>query len=827
MRVKNLTVKGFRGFNEKRSIDFHPDLTLIYAPNSYGKTSISESFEWLLYGCTSKVERAHYIEEYKGSYRNRHLPEGQTPHVKASFIDRTGNDIVFSGELLADECIKKFCNAQEVTQWPITTDITKAHKPFILQHALKYLLLVRPDERFQGFAHLLELDELDLLQRNVVSLCTKPDACIPTEVSQLDSEVSALEARLASQPSLKSIQKHFTKGAKGLEKAYTEIAAESHRRVPPGTDEESVLPQLLRIRDDAVAKIFKGNIKLPDYTQEEKRRNGKDEAYFLNSVADPFVTKYTGLIALASVQNIIERADFYTLGIKIFANDPVTCPFCGREIDESLSKHIHENHKKLLDKKNESKDLQIQKAEIEALLGSLKTKFDNYHTRHAEKTEQLIALEPKLYKLKTIFADKYETHFNAVKSAISKVITMKKSLDNAKERVNNSLDDIHQSIKNNDEKAKLITSLTDALTKYISEARSYAQSVLEKTPSMTEADSVLQHELNQLAGTEDISVLIDLKEQRNDIEKNFKIKGILAGLKDLRKTVDQYAATKVLEAISTDLTKEVMTWYGQIRTEGDPDVHFDGFDMERTREGKLKARRVKIKAKSYGKELVSAVSSLSESKLNALGLCVSIATNLKGESPFGFLIIDDSIQSWDAEHETQFIQVIRKLVEHGKQVILLSHNKKWINMVRSGCRSINGRYYEITMYTQAGPHIKEILWETWKERLKEVDGIIKDPTATSVKLQHAEEEVRIVIAQLASEIYLKKKNILKSPHDLNSEKIRKILLECGVETKLVDRITQTFETTDPAHHAPVDYETQRPRLQTYHAWAHELGKLVE
>jgi len=75
VKIKNITIQGFRGFNEERNIDFHDRFTLIYAPNSYGKTSISEAFEWLLYGITSKVEKADYKEEYKGSYRNRHLSE--------------------------------------------------------------------------------------------------------------------------------------------------------------------------------------------------------------------------------------------------------------------------------------------------------------------------------------------------------------------------------------------------------------------------------------------------------------------------------------------------------------------------------------------------------------------------------------------------------------------------------------------------------------------------------------------------------------------------------------------------------------------------------
>lgn len=78
------------------------------------------------------------------------------------------------------------------------------------------------------------------------------------------------------------------------------------------------------------------------------------------------------------------------------------------------------------------------------------------------------------------------------------------------------------------------------------------------------------------------------------------------------------------------------------------------------------------------------------SKLNALGICISIATYMRHPRPFEFLVIDDPIQSLDAEHEAQFVEVVRELVEQGKQVILLSHNKRWVDAVRNGCRSING-----------------------------------------------------------------------------------------------------------------------------------------
>lgn len=66
---------------------------------------------------------------------------------------------------------------------------------------------------------------------------------------------------------------------------------------------------------------------------------------------------------------------------------------------------------------------------------------------------------------------------------------------------------------------------------------------------------------------------------------------------------------------------------------------------------------------------------------------------------------------------------MRNLIERAKQIILMSHNARWLEMVCSGCRTLNGRYYEITGYTQAGPYIAELCWVRWKDRLNDVDSI--------------------------------------------------------------------------------------------------------
>ncbi len=195
--------------------------------------------------------------------------------------------------------------------------------------------------------------------------------------------------------------------------------------------------------------------------------------------------------------------------------------------------------------------------------------------------------------------------------------------------------------------------------------------------------------------------------------------------------------------------------------------------------------------------------------------------------PFEFLVIDDPIQSLDAEHEAQFVEVVCELVEQGKQVILLSHNRRWVDAVRNGCRSINGRMYEITGYDRSGPSISEKAWVPLQERFHEIAAILNDQMADSVQLQYAEEEVRIVVCELTAQIAKQVLGKPVSPHDLNASKIRMLLMMCHVDQRLIDRIGQTFSTTDAAHHAPADYAPHRHRIQQYQGYLNELHQVLK
>ena len=216
MRLKQVTIAGFRGFNAPCTIVFDERLTLLSAANSYGKTSITEALEFLLYGRTSKVDAAISKEEYKGSYLNRHYPAGTAAYVEAVCTRPGVSDTTLRVETDGDT-VWRFVDGQAVAAWPFTSATETAAPPFVVQHALKALLLSGPADRFTGFARILGLQDVDAIQQLFVNLCTKPDAHVPRRARELVASVDTFESRLkAMGGGIPKTAKEFAKGPAGL-----------------------------------------------------------------------------------------------------------------------------------------------------------------------------------------------------------------------------------------------------------------------------------------------------------------------------------------------------------------------------------------------------------------------------------------------------------------------------------------------------------------------------------------------------------------------------------------------------------------------------------
>ncbi|GAI51387.1 unnamed protein product, partial [marine sediment metagenome] len=111
----------------------------------------------------------------------------------------------------------------------------------------------------------------------------------------------------------------------------------------------------------------------------------------------------------------------------------------------------------------------------------------------------------------------------AVEATISELATAKEKLETSYGRVLEALGEGEASVAESKEDAALMRTFGEALVEHIHNAHSCIQVISGKASAMSEAEHILKHELDALAGTEDISVLIDLCECWCDIKKKFEI----------------------------------------------------------------------------------------------------------------------------------------------------------------------------------------------------------------------------------------------------------------------------------------------------------------
>ena len=633
MRLRRLTVGGFRGFNATKTIEFNADITLIAAPNSYGKTSIIEALEFLIFGQTSKVESADSKEEYKDSYTNRHFASDQVPFVEAECSDNA-NDLALRAELHGSE-IHRFVNGQAVTEWPFAAAAAKAARPFVVQHALKSLLLASPSDRFQGFARLLGLHEIDQLQAALINLCTKPEAQLPARAKELLASVELFEGRLESIKETRAIAKSLAQGSNGLPDAWDRLHKRAIRLIGVNADPDIVSMKLVELRSAAAEKVFAGSVGIKPLPTTENQRAASARDRIERAIAAESRTDYIRLAVADVSVRLRKEVQLLQLGVDLLEDRPAGCPLCEQSLDAATRDRIAQRYAVLIASLGADAEPGVLRSQVAAGLKDLSNSVTAHLALYSAQCSDLVEANTpeRSAQINALFGKGHEHELFLVAAAGAAITPVLTQLRQAASEVINAAEVCANAVRTRHEEVSQIELLIDAGMNYLSAADEYARKLSELEPTLADPSRLLEKAVDARAGTAELSLLIEMLNSRSDINRGLRIRDVVTGLKSLRKQVDHTVGQTMEEAFSSELTGNVMNWYSRIRTTSDPDVHFVGFGMERTKTGDFKNRRVKVAAASYGVELASAVSSLSESKLNALGLCVSVATALRAPAP--------------------------------------------------------------------------------------------------------------------------------------------------------------------------------------------------
>lgn len=670
--IKEITLEGFRGIYNKNTLEFGNCRGIIfYGDNGTGKTSFSEGAEWLLYDEIEKLKR-----EGCAITDARHL---QFPASEKSYVAvKLADDTVITKSISADG---KVAISQSAGS-DILEDLSKDN--IILSYTkLREFVDKSKKEKMVSFLEVSGYRDISNTRDEIKRSLGKIEQEI--EGAVLGSKVDGLKDQIINKS--KSLLAEEIKRdavdpetADGFVRDILKSLSEKYKLQLNLSDE---ITDIIKQIEDSLVKEGAGK----DFLQLEEFQR-----LYKNIVVDPQLknqideihSKITSLLADRDKLETLSFGAFYQKGKELFEKlkySKNVCPFCDQKIaNDELQKHIDA-------KLQLSTDLNKEKNEILENLENI--------ARNIKATSQSIYAAQNYYKnsfdKKIIFPDinpevalaSYKYHLerldNPEKLVIEQITSFPQRAYDAVEKLN----------KLHSEKSKVIVKPSQKLNE-INEAVIQIKNIR--------------------------SIFSDLKKQ-SVIKKKFEDqRQTLKQILNLFEEFEKGAMQSVLHTLSQDINRYYTILHKQDAHE---DVRLDISD---------KGRGITFKLKFHNQDVDQPIKYLSDSHLNSLGLCFFLASVKHLNKSTNFIILDDVVNSIDANHRRQLIEIIRDHFQD-YQFLILTHDRTWFEMLNQQLAGLGWKPYEIISW-----QLQSVMIEPTKDRIQKVQELINKSNSDGVAL---------------------------------------------------------------------------------------------
>ncbi len=676
LKILSLKAAGFRGFNGPTEIAFNDDLTVIYGPNGYGKTSVVEAVEWTFFGTTSRRDYARSKGELKDSYRNLHYPPKDVPFVELVVVHKETR-VTLRRELIDDEKSRLLLDGKIVGNLESLSGISEATpSPVLAQHALTDFIHTEPVNRWNALSQLLGLEQLTAFRASLRSAITQ----LENEFEPLTELVDRTEKEAQAQGWSRLRAALRKRDVTGLE---TELPLVVQSLA---TSTEIGLPVLEARRQMVLGQSLQipEAIKNVAVAMEATRQSLADRQATITKAIGDLSSLWPTFLGLVTSEATARELDFFRAGLDL-APEPPTCPFCGQD---SLSaqrldvlKTIMEQNAQLVRVRSEALRT------LNTLSASIKAVVEEVKGLAAISPDQAGLLKELILRVDAGLTSKVTEFLSRASQIEAGIVSCSTGL---KETIG-QLSTLHRTGKNDPNVWRRLKELLQDLDDYCINATGLCGQARD---IYSELSSSLAGKAEEDGQVRALGLAIRLVRDADALRRGIHAYQVIEEAKTILKDVESYERSLTEERLK-DQEKDALDWCEVINP--NEQVKFTGLEVGRSG----KSRQVSLFAESYGRK-AHAVAVLSESHLNALGLSVHLSRAVTPHSVLRFVILDDPVQSMDQAHSERVADmVIGRLLKKGWQVIVLSHLKSFASQCLK-VRSMD-EMEEISAYTSLGP----------------------------------------------------------------------------------------------------------------------------
>ncbi len=766
MKLRKLTVKGFRGFNEEQSIPLDSNVVLIYGLNGSGKSSFTEALEWLFFGEISRqrLSRCKSEYQYEEYLRNLFYSSSDNPYVIVEG-DITGKSLQLKKEITLDG-EKLFIDGNEVENFnSLDLNLENYFRPMLAQTEIKALVDSEQKDRWEQLSSILGQDDLTRLRENLIHLRNK----------KRDEKYKRQEEKWKSIISDISDLKILTSVLKPIEQLnLKEIITELQKLT--GSQDQSLDGLLREVKDKQ--KILLNTELGKRVADVSYKESGKLKEY-LEEILTHFKELEGQAIKSTSGGHDHSYLDFLKTG-KSLAKPP-ECPFC-------LARSLTEQRLTDIDKSLEQgQDAQEAKSQFQ----QRKNCIDQWIRSFSDKIKEFLPPQQELKIISQKFLDIKEEELASFVQDLERevgdsITKSKKEIETACEYQFTYIEDkfFHGQKEKVDAK-KINNTITEVLTQsesIITEWEKLKNKIAEKLPLSGQAD---QEELKKWLLLE--KVVTFFTEAKIFMEQTH----LLIRLDSIQEKLEQYEKAEVTRLL-TEHAGEIKSYYEKLNP-GDQ-IQFSSIEVK----GGAR-RQAKLKAEAFGKE-VNPVTFFSEAHTNSLALSIYFPQRVDRNITWETVVLDDPVQSMDENHSRALIDILVDLSAK-KQVIVLTHSKVFFKRLCVRFRHLKPKTCSFFYNEEKGPSIILSEGETL-DYLKLVEENCRKGDPKS--LETASQQLRKAIESVCFEFLLDKGSSFSKAQKIQNKGFDSLFAEVeklGLPPSKTGKLKSLLDTSHSDSHA--------------------------
>jgi energy-coupling factor transporter ATP-binding protein EcfA2 len=679
MRLKEVTICGFRGFNVQQTQTLDKNIVLIKGSNGSGKSSFVEALEWLFFDEISRKKKSPCKSEYTGDFlRNIHCKKDQETFVEV-LTEMNGKEMKLKKKLLSPEKKEYYINdsfVHDFSSLGITLD--EIYKPILSQVETKHYVETDPKDRWEETNRILGLGVLSEFRTNLQELLNAKKN--ESRYSSLRKAIYGIESDLSAFLELQDLTgalQYRPFSFQTFQKELMQSITQTYQLVPMDIEElgKNLDKQVLRLaqRNENFETIR--TLIVPKY----------HIAVYSSKLLECFKKLLNSMSKIRTTN--VELHNFLELGKKLVSN--LTCPFCLEEtltpkklrLIDTRIEETEEAVQLLLNMDSRLKE--IRKLKEDMILGT--TVFPNKFA--VERVRERIVQNPE-YRIEVEEIDETTKQIEATDETIRILDSYLESLLQEAELVKEGKKEFDET----DFKTKIgvlerhVETAEKASNKLKDDLSMLLGALMSKTPALSMKEKA---ELNKAL------LFRKMIDHLNDIKYVGVYENNLNHVTNLIEEIEKFEKAKS-ENLLANLSGQIKDFYRKLNPS-------EKIQFSRIIPTKGKSRRIQIKAVSFGKSM-NPVSCFSESHMNCLCLSIYFSQRVLNNPYWKFLMLDDPIQTMDEHHAKNLIRILADIAKE-KQVIVLSYDSKFCQDFMDLFYGVDYLFYEFSGYSENGPRI--------------------------------------------------------------------------------------------------------------------------